>query len=85
MVMACRGSLVASALCGTAAANTQVGGCCLRNTLEWDNHGVQEAFECVDLIRAQVLVDIIERSKHHDKEQELEQQGQVASPDRCFE
>lgn len=84
MARGSRGSLLAAALCRTAAADAQVGGCVVHNTLKGDDDAVQETFEGVDLIGIQVLVGIIEGTAHHNKEQELEQQRQEASSGWCF-
>ncbi|TNN71718.1 hypothetical protein EYF80_018069 [Liparis tanakae] len=62
----------------TAAADAQVGGCVVRDTLEGDDDAVQEAFEGVDAAGVQVLVGIEERTTHHNEEQELEQHRQEA-------
>lgn len=75
----CRGSLLAGALGSTAAADAQVGGCVVHSSLKGDDDGVHEAFEGVDVIDVQVLVGIVERTSHHNKEQELEQNRQEAS------
>jgi len=74
----CRGSLLTGALCSTAAADAQVGGCVVHGTLEGDDDVVQEAFEGVDAVGIQVLVGIEERTTHRNEEQELEQHGQEA-------
>lgn len=84
MAQDCLGSLLAVALCCTAAADAQVGGCVVHNILKRDDHAVEETFQGVDLIGIQVLVDIVERTAHHNKEQELEQQRQEASSRWCF-
>lgn len=78
------GLLLAGALCSIAAADAQVGGCVVHNALKGDNDAVPETFEGVDLIGIQVLVGIVERNGHHNKEQELEQQREEASLGWCF-
>lgn len=79
MARDCWGSLLAGAVCSTAAADAQVGGCVVHNALKRDDDGVKEAFEGVDVIGLQVLVGVEERTTHHNKEQELEQHRQEAS------
>lgn len=69
-------------LCGTAAANAQVVGGVVDNALKWDDDAVQETFEGVDVIGIQVLVDVVQRDGHHNKEQELQQKSDEASSGR---
>lgn len=83
MARGCWWSLLGDALCDTAAADAQVGGDFVHGALDRDDDAVREAFEGTDLIGVQVLVDKEQRSAHHHKEQELEQQGQEASSNRC--
>lgn len=75
MVRDCSGSLIAGTLCSFAAADAQVGGCVVYNTLKGDDNAVQETFEGVDLIGIQILVGIVETTTHQNEEQELEQQS----------
>lgn len=74
-----QGSLLALASCCTATADAQVGGRSVGGILKGDHHAVHQTSEGTDVIIIQVLVDIVDGGAHHDEEQELEQQRQVAS------
>lgn len=67
---------------GTAAADAQVVGGAVGNALKRDDDAVQETFEGADLIRVQVLVDVVERDSHHNEEEELQQKREEASSGR---
>lgn len=67
---------------GATAADGQVFSGIVDNALKRDEDAVQETFEDVDVIRIQVLVDVVERDGHHNQEQELQQKGEEASSAR---
>lgn len=84
MLRGCLRSLLAIDLCCAAAADAQVGCCVVQHTLNGDDHAVQETSEGVDLISAQVLVGVVERTPDHNEEHELEEERQEASLGRCL-
>lgn len=65
-----------------AAADAQVFSGVVDDALKRDDDAVQETFEGVDVIRIQVLVDVVDRGGHHHEEQELQQKGEEASSAR---
>lgn len=75
-------SLLAGVGGATAAGDAQVVGGVVDNTLKWDNDAVQETLEGVDVIRIQVLVDVVERDDQHNDKQELQQKREEASSGR---